>query len=86
MFYFTAVLGEIVAPGTLPKTFERSTPVKAFTAGGIWPTSRVMSDVVLSGPPISTISSVLARGAATSAAIWNKKIIKGKLVTAVWNI
>lgn len=73
MFYFTsAVLGEIVAPGTLPKTLDRSTPVKAFTAGGIWPTSLVMSDVVLSGPPINTISSVLARGAATSAAICNK--------------
>lgn len=72
-FYFTAVvLGVIVAPGILLRTLERSTPVKAFTAGGIWPTSRVKSAVVLSGPPIKTISSVLARGAATSAAIWNK--------------
>lgn len=66
------VFGVMVAPGTLLKTLERSTPVKAFTAGGIWPTRRVKSDVVLSGPPISTISSVLARGAATSAAIWNE--------------
>lgn len=68
--YFTAVvLGVTVAPGTLLNTFERSTPVKAFKAGGICPTNRVISDVVLSGPPISTISSIFAKGADTSAAI-----------------
>lgn len=68
--YETAAdLGAVMAPGILARTLERSTPVKALTAGGICPTNRVMSEVVLSGPPISTISSVLASGAATSAAI-----------------
>lgn len=60
-----------LAPGSLPSTFDRSTPVKALTAGGICPTRRAMSAVVLSLPPMRTISSVLANGAATSAAILN---------------
>ena len=46
-----------------------STPVSACTAGGSVPTSLETSLVVRSWPPISTISSVLASGADTSAAI-----------------
>ena len=46
-----------------------STPVSACTAGGRVPTSLETSLVVRSCPPISTISSVLASGADTSAAI-----------------
>lgn len=48
---------------------ERSTPVNACTAGGTCPTRRVSSPLVASLPPRSTISSVLAKGAAISAAI-----------------
>lgn len=59
-------------------TLERSTPVRAWTAGGTWPTRRVISELVPSPPPKSTISSVLANGAATSAAIWIKLIKKLK--------
>lgn len=47
----------------------RSTPVRAWTAGGICPSSLLTSVVVRSAPPNRTISSVLASGAATSAAI-----------------
>ena len=50
----------------------RSTPVRAWMAGGRVPTSLLTSCVVLSDPPMRTISSVLARGADTSAAIWKK--------------
>ena len=46
-----------------------STPVSACTAGGRVPTSLETSLVVRSCPPINTISSVLASGADTSAAI-----------------
>lgn len=63
----------VVAPGIFPRIFEMSTPVKAFTAGGTCPINLVNSAVVLSEPPIKTISSVFARGAATSAAICNIK-------------
>ena len=52
-------------------TPDKSTPVNAATAGGNWLTNLLISDVVLSAPPSKTISSVLANGAATSAAIWN---------------
>lgn len=55
-------------------TFDKSTPVRAWTAGGIWPTNLVTSPVtLLSPPPRSTISSVLANGADTSAAIWETR-------------
>ena len=50
-------------------TPDKSTPVNAATAGGNWLTNLLISDVVLSAPPSKTISSVLANGAATSAAI-----------------
>lgn len=63
----------ILAPGSFPSTLERSTPVKALTAGGICPTRRAISAVPLSLPPMRTISSVLANGAATSAAILKEK-------------
>jgi hypothetical protein len=60
-------------------TFDKSTPVRAWTAGGTWPTNLVSSFVTLfSPPPRRTISSVLANGADTSAAIWktNGKIVQ----------
>lgn len=57
------------APGILDNTLDKSTPVKALMAGGSWPTSLVTSPVMWSEPLIRTISSVLANGAATSAAI-----------------
>ena len=46
-----------------------STPVSAWTVGGSVPHNLEISAVVRSWPPISTISSVLASGADTSAAI-----------------
>lgn len=52
-------------------TFVKSTPVKACTDGGIWLTNFVTSAESWSVPPINTMSSVLARGAETSAAIYN---------------
>lgn len=57
------------APGIFDNTLDRSTPVKAFIAGGSWPTNLVTSPVIWSEPLIRTISSVLANGAETSAAI-----------------
>lgn len=50
-------------------TFEMSTPVRACRAGGSWPAKRMISAVPVLSPLISTISSVLASGADTSAAI-----------------
>ena len=62
--------GELTLP-TLPTlTPETSTPVRAEMAGGKVPQSLLTSWAVLSCPPIITISSVLASGADTSAAIW----------------
>ena len=52
-------------------TPETSTPVRAEMAGGRVPQSLATSWVVRSCPLIITISSVLASGAETSAAIWN---------------
>lgn len=66
---FTFYWNYALAPGILDKTFDKSTPVNAFIAGGNEPTKRVTSPVQLSLPPISTISSVLANGADISAAI-----------------
>jgi len=63
-FYFA-----IVAPGILPRAPVKSTPVRAWIAGGKVPINLFTSCVVLLPPPISTIWSVLARGADTSAAI-----------------
>lgn len=63
------MLNYALAPGIFPKTLDKSTPVNALIAGGNWPTKRVTSPVQLSLPPMSTISSVLANGAAISAAI-----------------
>ena len=48
-------------------TLDKSTPVSACTAGGMFDNNFVTSVVVLSSPRI-TIESVLASGAATSAA------------------
>lgn len=62
-----------LAPGILDSTLDRSTPVRALIDGGSWATRRVTSLVMLSLPPISTISSVLANGAATSAAIYQEE-------------
>jgi len=59
----------IVAPGILPRAPVKSTPVRAWIAGGRVPINLFTSCVVLLPPPISTIWSVLARGAETSAAI-----------------
>jgi len=59
----------IVAPGILPKAPVKSTPVSAWIAGGKVPINLFTSCVVLLPPPISTIWSVLASGADTSAAI-----------------
>lgn len=50
-------------------TWVRSRPVRVLTAGGMLPASRAMSPVAPVSPT-STISSVLAKGADTSAAIW----------------
>lgn len=58
-----------LAPGIFDNTFDKSTPVSALMDGGNCATRRVTSLVMLSLPPMSTISSVLASGAATSAAI-----------------
>jgi len=63
-FYFA-----IVAPGIFPRAPLKSTPVRAWIAGGKVPINLFTSCVVLLPPPISTIWSVLARGADTSAAI-----------------
>ena len=46
--------------------------MSACTAGGRLLSRRAVSDVVLSSPSM-TISSVLANGADTSAAIYNQK-------------
>lgn len=58
-------------------TFDRSMPVKACTEGGSWPTSFVTSLDSLLPPELSslimTISFVLARGAAISAAIYDSE-------------
>ena len=54
---------------TVIHTPDKSTPVRAWTAGGNCPSNLLTSVVVLSAPPRRTISSVLANGAATSAAI-----------------
>lgn len=62
-----------LAPGILDSTLDRSTPVRALIEGGSCATRRVTSLVILSLPPISTISSVLAKGAATSAAICKER-------------
>ena len=56
---------------TKKRTPDKSTPVRAATAGGSWLTNLLISEVVRSAPPSKTISSVLASGAATSAAIYN---------------
>jgi len=53
-------------------TLVMSTPVNAWTEGGIDASNRLTSDVALSSPN-KTISSVFANGAATSAAIWKRK-------------
>lgn len=53
-------------------TLVRSIPVRAWTDGGMEARRRVTSEVVRSSPT-RTISSVFARGAATSAAICNRK-------------
>lgn len=75
-----------LAPGILDSTLDRSTPVSALMAGGSDPTKRVTSAVQLSLPPINTISSVLASGAAISAAIFGmKKKETIKLVFTVKN-
>jgi len=50
------------------QTFETSTPVRAWTDGGMDARRRLTSDVARSSPK-STISSVLDSGADTSAAI-----------------
>ena len=47
-----------MAPGIWPRTPLRSTPVKAFSAGGSWLISFVTSVVVWSAPPKRTISSI----------------------------
>lgn len=66
---------------TLELTLERSTPVNACTAGGTCPTRRVSSPLVVSLPPRSTISSVLANGAATSAAICRRRNVVVNTIT-----
>lgn len=72
LVHYSAVVDYALAPGIFDNTFEISTPVSALMAGGNWPTNRVTSPVQWSLPPISTISSVLANGAAISAAIYTK--------------
>lgn len=67
-------------------TLERSTPVNACTAGGTCPTRRVNSPLVASLPPRSTISSVLANGAATSAAICKRKKYHGSQINVYYNM
>ncbi len=54
-------------------TSDKSTPVRAWMAGGTWATNLLISLEKLDEPLSITISSVLARGAATSAAIYTKK-------------
>ena len=72
-WYFEFILEVKIKWETRSFTFERSTPVRAWTAGGTWPTRRVSSPERFSLPPRRTISSVLASGAATSAAIWRRR-------------
>ena len=56
-------------------TLLKSTPVRAWTVGGISLHSRLIPAVTESLLPTITISSVFANGAATSAAICNIKIM-----------